>query len=417
MKILIVSQFNKYSLLGGGEMVVTFQQAKSLIENGHTVAMLTHGDVDRIDFDEETGITFIFAQTLGIAPFGYMPLNSVQFDYINKSLREFAPDLIHSHTMNYLALMAQGFAFKNNVKFLYTTHELPDKLVHFFRYGKALQHLTSFFVNTLVKAFLVNTDKVLAINNASKESTLRLQYKSQIDIVHNGVDIHLYKNLKPNFPTREIKLYFVGGINERKNQQYLIKILPYLPSNFQFFLVGSQDQVYKSKLETLASKLGVSDRIFYTGNIDNQSLPEIIQNYHVFASASIMEVQSVAVIEALAAAKPIVALTNETIDDFKNQKAVTILSQDSSPETFAKAVLEMVCDQAEYLTRANQARQISSEYSKEKAYELNMKSYETTEISKFRNANSYKFSMFAYVLVVGSLYRVRQFANLFGLWR
>ena len=417
MNILLVSQFNKHSILGGGEAVVTFQQVKSLVENGHAVAMLTHGDLDEIVYDNKLQITFIFAKTLGAAPFGYMSLGKSQFLFLENSLRVFKPDIIHSHTMNYLALMAQGFALKDHIRFLYTTHELPDKLIHFFRFGKTLQSISAFFVYALVKAFLTNVDKVLAINQASKDSTLRLGYKNKIDIIHNGVDIHLYSSLNSKFPTREVNLYFVGGINERKNQYYLIKTMQYLPPNFYLYLVGSSENQYQIKLEVLSENIGVKNRVIFTGNIDNQALPKAIENYHVFVSASKMEVQSVAVIEALAAAKPIVALNNETIEEFLGSQSVSILAQDSSPEEFAKAILEMVSDQTEYLSRANEARQLSKDYTKEKAYELNIQAYKTTQISTFRNHNSYRLSMLAYIVVVGSLYRIRQFLNVFALWR
>jgi 1,2-diacylglycerol 3-alpha-glucosyltransferase len=416
MNILVVSQFNKHSKNGGGESVVTFQQVKSLVEYGHKVAVVTHGHANEVLFDLDMGVTFIFAQTLGEPPFGYMPLSKKQFEFLESSINDFQPDVIHSHTMNYLALMVQGFALKHNFKFLYTTHELPDKLVHFFRYGKTLQSLTFFFVNTLVKAFLTNTDKVLAINKASKESTLRLNFQGQVDIIHNGVEIKLFNHLVEQFPNEKVNLFFVGGVNDRKNQYFLIHVLKYLPKTFFLHLIGEPDKNYQLKLDNLINEHGLVENTFFVGNVDNQALPKVIQDYHVFVSASKMEVQSVAVIEALAAAKPIVALKNETIEEIAIHDCVTMLPQDTSPEEFAKSILEMVEDKNRYLRRAKEAREISKNFTKETAYEMNVRSYETTEISSARNNNVYKASVLVYILGVGSLYRIKKSLNQFGLW-
>jgi glycosyltransferase involved in cell wall biosynthesis len=414
MNILVVSQFNQHSKNGGGESVVTFQQVKSLVEHGHNVAMVTHGQSDEVVLDHLLGVTFIFVQTLGEPPFGYMPLTKKQFQFLETSIKNFKPDVIHSHTMNYLALMVQGVALKHSIKYLYTTHELPDKLVHFFRYGKTLQNMTSFFVNTLVKAFLVNTDKVLAINKASKESTLRLNFQGQIDIIHNGVEIKLFENLIETFPNEKVNLYFVGGINDRKNQIFLIHVLKHLPRIFSLYFIGESDKKYQLKLDTLINEYNLIENIIFNGSVENQALPQVIQDYHIFVSASKMEVQSVAVIEALAAAKPIVALKNETIEDIADSDCVTMLPQNASPEEFAKSILEMVEDKGSYLTRANEARAISKKYSKETAYELNIQSYQTTKISSTRNQNAYKASMFVYIIGVGLLYRFKKLLNRFG---
>lgn len=416
MNILVVSQFNQHSKNGGGESVVTFQQVKSLVEHGHNVAVLTHGHSNEIVFDHSVGVTFIFAQTLGEPPFGYMPLTKKQFQFLEAATRDFKPDVIHAHTMNYLALLVQGFALKYGIKFLYTTHELPDKLVNFFRYGKTLQNMTAFFVNLLVKAFLINTDKVLAINSASKESTLRLNYQNQIDIIHNGVKVELFNDLIEYFPTQNVNLYFVGGINERKNQYYLILVMKNLPKNFILYLIGEHDKIYKSKIDKFINDNNLAQRVIFVGNVKNQDLPQVIKDHHIFVSASKMEVQSVAVIEALAAAKPIVALKNETIEEIAIGDFVTMLPQETSPEKFAKSILEMVEHKDRYLIRAKEAREISRKYSKETAYELNILSYETTKISKSRNHNAYKTSMFFYNVSVGSLYRIKKFLNHFGLW-
>jgi glycosyltransferase involved in cell wall biosynthesis len=417
MKILFVSQFHKFAKNGGGEAIITFQQAKALVDNEHTVAMLTHGETDTTFFDQDMGLTFIHAHTRGEAPFGYMPLTRNQFAYIEAAILKFNPDVIHAHTMSYLAVLAQGIALKHNYRFLYTTHELPDRLVEFFRFGKWLQQASSVFVHLLVKAFLVNTDKVLAINQASKQSTLNLAYRGQIDVVHNGVEIELYQNIPTVYPDDKIMLFFIGQISERKNQEFLVRVLACLPMEFHLVLIGSCDQSYLRKLKARAKNLGVSDRVTYAGQIPNQELPSVLAGYHCFVSASKTEVQSVAVIEALAAAKPVVALENETIIELTNSLSVIALPKTAQPQAFANAVATMLQNQTQYSERAVAAREISQQYSKNLAYQNNLKAYKSTVLSEFRNPWAYRIPMMVYIIVVRGLYRIKQVFHLCGLWK
>jgi len=84
----------------------------------------------------------------------------------------------------------------------------------------------------------------------------------------------------------------------------------------------------------------------------------MLEQSHVFVSASRMEVQSLVVIEALASGTPVVGLSNETVDELVDETNGARLSKDADPETFALAI-QRICElpASEYKKRCERARE------------------------------------------------------------
>ncbi len=71
---------------------------------------------------------------------------------------------------------------------------------------------------------------------------------------------------------------------------------------------------------------------------------------HAFVSASKMEVQSLAIIEALASGSPVIGLGNETVDELVDETNGVRLPNDTSAEEFAAAI-RSVCDDRQRRTQ------------------------------------------------------------------
>ncbi len=146
--------------------------------------------------------------------------------------------------------------------------------------------------------------------------------KTPIVAIPNGIVI---KNFQKKIPLQKVlKLYsinqpqiilFVGRLEIDKNIDILINafylIHKYNPST-SLVLVGDGDK--KSTLLKQVSKLGLTQAVYFLGKINNldSNLSHLYCASTVFASASIIENQSVAFIEAMAAGLPIVAAKTAT---------------------------------------------------------------------------------------------------------
>jgi hypothetical protein len=83
--------------------------------------------------------------------------------------------------------------------------------------------------------------------------------------------------------------------------------------------------------------------VTFAGPVDHDRIPGYLARSHVFVSASRMEVQSLALIEALASGTPVVGLGNETVDQFVDETVGRRLPADAAPAEFARAV-RAICE-------------------------------------------------------------------------
>ncbi len=82
-------------------------------------------------------------------------------------------------------------------------------------------------------------------------------------------------------------------------------------------------------------------RVMFAGRLDHERVPEHLARTSLWVSASLREVQSLAVMEALASGTPVLGLSNETIDQLVDERVGRRLAKDATPEQFARAVREL----------------------------------------------------------------------------
>jgi hypothetical protein len=93
------------------------------------------------------------------------------------------------------------------------------------------------------------------------------------------------------------------------------------------------------------------------GHVDFSRIPSFLEQTHVLVSASVLEVQSLVVIEALASGTPVVGLANETVDELIDDAVGRRLPKETPPAEFADWV-QKICSlpRSEYVEMARQAR-------------------------------------------------------------
>jgi glycosyltransferase involved in cell wall biosynthesis len=108
-------------------------------------------------------------------------------------------------------------------------------------------------------------------------------------------------------PREKNRIVFVGRLTAEKQVEVILqamtKLDPALGTTFD--IVGGGDQ--RKQLETLAHQLGLDDRVTFHGRTTDEELRAILSRASLFVIASIAELQSIATMEAMASALPIVA--------------------------------------------------------------------------------------------------------------
>jgi 1,2-diacylglycerol 3-alpha-glucosyltransferase len=353
MRIVFTSIFRDG--LGGGAGRVAHELAQNFALN-HEVVMICPADTTG-PRNGENGLVIYGIRSAGEDDFQMPQLSARTVRDLFEFLDRFQPDIVHAHEPALMGLIGQIWARMHSVPFVHTSHVLPSKAIDFGTTDKlnvpsSIIHssLSNFAVHGVLSNFFLNCDALIALNQSAYESIREFGYLGPIFVIPNGRSLSHYDAGKPTDIDQDPKvLLFIGFLSERKNQFYLLETLNELPRNYQLRLVGKAlDPEYKQKLESYIQEHDLTN-VEFIGQIEHHQIPAYLESAHVFPSASIMEVQSLVVIEALASGTPVVGLSNETIDELVNQDVGAWLAKDQPPAAFAKQI-ERICNlsQEEY---------------------------------------------------------------------
>jgi glycosyltransferase involved in cell wall biosynthesis len=220
-------------------------------------------------------------------------------------LDEVKPDVVHfqSHIV-----IGRGLAYeaqKRGIRIIATNHVMPENIIEFTRLPKFLHHA---FVTTAWRDARKSFDRAEAITTPTRRAAEFLEKATGLRGVHAiscGIDAH---NYTPDFsPRTGNRILFVGRVTGEKQIDVLLNAVKLLPASLdaQLDIVGGGDQF--KNLQVMAETLGIADRVNFLGYVTDEELRQAYTRATVFAMPSIAELQSIATMEAMASALPVVA--------------------------------------------------------------------------------------------------------------
>jgi glycosyltransferase involved in cell wall biosynthesis len=342
MRIAVLTIFEEG--LGGGAGRAAYDLARCLARH-HDVALICPGR--RKGVVKREGRLTIFsipAKTKG--NISAIRWNKKNLDAFKGILDRFRPDVIHANDFIGIDFYGMLYAVERKIPFFYTGHVLPSKCLQF-SVPKALSSGAQILERSIIKKYLVdffkNCDGIVTMNKFNYADHAGFCPKRKLYIIPNGKNLKDYEKIRIASAKSPKNLIFIGFLSDRKNQAFLIRSMKYLPQEYRLILVGSELYPgYRKKLERLAEENDVLSRVEFTGEVPYETIPKQLSRARVFVSASLMEVQSLVVLEALASGRPVVGLRNETISEVIDGSNGIALPRNSSPKRFADAVRSVV---------------------------------------------------------------------------
>ncbi|MCK9605990.1 MAG: glycosyltransferase family 4 protein [Methylomonas sp.] len=150
----------------------------------------------------------------------------------------------------------------------------------------------------------------LAVCEALRQRMLEIGFaENSTRVFRNGVDLNLFHptaidetRQKRNLQSKQ--LISVGYLIERKGHHLIIEAMASLPG-YQLVIVG--DGEWREKLESLAKKHGVQERVKFVGEVPQERLPELYSRADALVLASSREGWANVLLEAMACGTPVVA--------------------------------------------------------------------------------------------------------------
>jgi glycosyltransferase involved in cell wall biosynthesis len=266
-------------------------------------------------------------------------------------------DVYEAHTVS-------GYGFlkglrKRSIKkpFVQTIHGvLADEYVRSFQGGSPtlrakLANLIMWRLSRLEGESAKNAALIVTISKYSSEKIVQFYDadKTKIRIVPNGVDLQRFKPVQSLESIKrqigidsKLCVLFVGRLIPRKGLPFLIEAAKHIVKEFKetiFVIVG--DGPLKNYLMAYLKKINLSGNFVFLGDVNENLLPALYNCADVFALPSIQEGQGIALLEAQATAKPVVAFDVGGVHEAMVDKETGLLVKPNSCE-LAEAILKLL---------------------------------------------------------------------------
>lgn len=175
--------------------------------------------------------------------------------------------------------------------------------------------------------------------------------KSKIRIVPNGVDCERFK---PRTSSERLKrqlgldnnrsILFVGRLIPRKGLSYLVEAAGQVVKEADDvkFVVAGDGPMRNSLIEWL-TRLDLRDRFIFLGDVTEEMLPELYNCADVFVLPSIQEGQGIALLEAQASGKPVVAFNVGAVSESIMEGQTGFMSKPNSSQ-LSESLLRLLAD-------------------------------------------------------------------------
>ncbi|QVK17121.1 glycosyltransferase family 4 protein [Mycoplasmatota bacterium] len=303
MKILIVS--HEYPPIGGGGANACFYLSKSLVNNGHTVTVLTTGFEELVGEMNENGVNVIRLNTRRKSKTSSSFVE--MFSYLKKAMK--VAEVLHKKNhydicQVFFGIPAGpiGLHLKRKFNLPYVVRMGGGDVPGFQKRFKYIYKLTNPFLRKIWK----NANSLIANSEGLKRLALDFDRKSQIAVVHNGVNIHEFTP-KHKENDEEINILFVSRLIERKGLQHIIPLLPEIKekSNKKVVLTVVGGGPYCDYLIQLCKEYNVVDLVNFEGHKNHDQLLQYYQNADLFVLPSSKEGMPNVVLEAMSCGLPI----------------------------------------------------------------------------------------------------------------
>ena len=318
MKILITTDL--YTTDTNGVVTSVRNLTQALQKKGHEVRILTLSE--RLRSYRRDNIYFIRSLPLDIVyPDVRMP-TAYRHRYIRELVR-WKPDVIHSQCEYFSYQFAQHISKKTHAPIVHTYHTLYEQYA---TYVIPSQRLGTFLVGKLSKLRLRKADAIVAPTQKVETVLRGYGIHNPIHVVSSGIALEQHKErISPEerqarrkalgIPEDHTVLLNLGRLGTEKNLSELIELfslaLHHNPK-LTFLVVG--DGPARQDLEALSQKLGIRDRVIFTGMVDPTEVHKYYQLGDLFVSASTSETQGLTYVEAAANGLPLLCRRDPCID-------------------------------------------------------------------------------------------------------
>ena len=267
----------------------------------------------------------VFARSMALFP------KSV---YLSRLLPRLGIKHVHAQWATHPATMAYIVGTLSGITYSFTVHG-PDIFAHrMLMYEKVAGAKFIRCVSTFNKAFLCGLFSSVTEN--------------KVEVVHVGVNPEVYASSAPRQVGARLQILTVAALNKTKGFPFLIDAISRLVQagiDVDCNIVGTGPR--RSVIEHWAKELGVADRVHLLGLLPQHEIARNLHECDVFVLPSMIALDGsmdglpVALIEAMAAGRPVIASTISGIPELVEDGVSGLLVDATHAERIAEAIRKL----------------------------------------------------------------------------
>jgi glycosyltransferase involved in cell wall biosynthesis len=358
MHILYATQAYKPAYRIGGPIVSVSATAEELVRRGHRVTVVTAAadlghpldvplnqpvNVDGVEvwyFRPDNRFTRKLPFISQSANFVYCPLMPATIERLMPQV-----DIVHTHApYTFPGLAAGRAAIRYRKPLVY--HQRGTYLPAALRYRRLKKRV---YISLVERPLMRKASTVVALTRAELQGYRNLGVQTPCRIIPNGIDVSLYRPPRelPSLNLRDdcLPILFLGRLHPTKGADRLLEAFIRVHARIPkaALVLAGPDQIgLQARFRRLASERRIQEKVWFPGVVTGSLKLALLHRAVLFCLPSHAEGFSMAILEALATATPVLLSPGCNFPEVEAAGAGLIVSQD--PVVLGEALVKMISD-------------------------------------------------------------------------
>lgn len=395
MKIAIFTDFFLPQINGVVSYVVDI--ASELVSKGHKIVVFAPKPKRGVKISQKDfSFKLVFLPSLPTFLYPDFRITIPALPKVLLYLRKFGADVIH--VQDPLTVGTEGLTAGKilNIPTVITFHTffMDEEMLKILKIRKKVVDLINNPLWKLTVYYHNLADVVICPSEIAREELVMHGLKAPNQVIHNGINLSKIKILNKNakvkkrqeigvFPNDKLGI-FVGRISVDKSIEVLIKafqIVAVKIKESKLLLVGDGPDM--GRLKKLVEDLNLADNVLFLGRLPRESIIQggILSIADFFVTASKIENQSIAILEALAHGLPIIGVNMRGNPELVDDKTGILVEADNE-QKLAEAIVKFFSNDKLASILKSGAISTSKKYDLSESVALLEKTYESLKLQK-----------------------------------
>lgn len=356
MRVLIAGQ--TYFPAFNGQSIFMINLAEGLAQQGHEVLAVIPSEQGKAYQAERNGVRLERLYSLGLK--AWHPDAAVAL-FAGRAMQRifdaFQPDIVHIHDHYPLSWSAYYEARRRGIKLVGTNHFMPENLAPYFpkiaRSWEVLEKLLWRWMMNLYNRL----DVVTAPSRTAAAILRRAGLRKPVFPISCGVDLERFRpdpevdraayRRRFGLDPEKVVFLFVGRIDREKRLDVLLSALQRVNHGGLQLAVAGKGAALPD-LQKQAVELNLGDQVRFTGFILAADLPGLLNSADVFVMPSEAELLSIATLEAMACARPVLAARARALPELVADGVNGFLFRPGDAADAAKVMIKMMAQRGRW---------------------------------------------------------------------